>query len=143
MEFSKLINYSTDICWNGQGTKVTKSSIVNHNFVHNCDGVSRIANFKSYQLDKQATQGTMYSEAWTPTPPVFVKPSNNIIPLRPSFPPHIMPPFFQDDAPNCQTSVIYFIFLKAFINPNKLKISVLEIFFNSEFFFPIIQWDFV
>ncbi len=63
MNFSKLINYSTDICRNGQGTTVTKSSIVNHNLVYNCDGVSRIANFKLYWLDKQATQGTMYSEA--------------------------------------------------------------------------------
>jgi hypothetical protein len=33
MNFSKWMNYSTDICWNGQGTTVTKSSIVNHNLV--------------------------------------------------------------------------------------------------------------
>jgi hypothetical protein len=120
MIFSKSINYWKNICWNGQGNMVTKSSIVNHNLVHKLQIIVmvslglQISNYIS--LISRPHKELCILRHELPTPAIIVKPSNSIIPLRPSFPPaqHIMPPFFQDDAPNCQTSVIFILLFEGF-----------------------------
>jgi hypothetical protein len=91
MNFSnELIIWQTSVEM-AQGTMVTKSSIVNHNLVHKLQIILMVSlglQISNYiGLISRPHKETMYSEAWTPTGAVFVKPSNNIIPLRPSFPP--------------------------------------------------------
>jgi hypothetical protein len=113
MNFSKWINYSTEICWNDPGTTVTKSSIVNHNLIHKLQIIVmvslglQISNYIS--LISRSHKELCILRHELPTPAVFVKASNNIIPLKP-FPRTHNATIFQDDAPNCQTSVILFYF---------------------------------
>jgi hypothetical protein len=87
MNFSKWINYSIEFCWNGQGTTVTKSSIVNHNLIHKLQIIVmvslglQISNYISLISRSHKELCILRHELTTPA--VFVKASNNIIPLRP------------------------------------------------------------